>query len=69
MKIVEFFFFFLSQGLGPRSSLNVAKLPIKDTLKEDKPPQDKHIKSPLNEDNLSTKDKTASPECVFKIGH
>ena len=51
------------------------KPPIKDTPKEDKPPnkgQAKSIlvytlyrKSPLKEDNLSTKDKTAGPESVL----
>ena len=48
---------------------------IKDTLKEDKPPskgqaKSTHVytlyrKSPLKEDNLSTKDKTAGPEGVL----
>ena len=51
------------------SSSNTVKPPIKDTLKEDKPPnkgqaKNTHVytlyrKSPLKEDNLSTKDKTA----------
>ena len=47
--------------------------PIKDTLKEDKPPNKVQAestqyvytlyrKSPLKEDNLSTKDKTAGPK-------
>ena len=46
------------------------KPPIKDTPKEDKPPtkgQAESIvyrKSPLKEDNLSTKDKTSGPESV-----
>ena len=45
---------------------------IKDTLKEDKPPNKGQIKSythyrksPLKEDKLSTKDKTAGPEGVL----
>ena len=51
------------------------KPPIKDTPKEDKPPnkgqaESTHVytiyrKSPLKEDNLSTKDKTAGPEGVL----
>ena len=51
------------------------KPPIKDTPKEGKPPnrgQAKstlaytlYRKSPLEEDNLSTKDKTAGPEIVL----
>ena len=49
--------------------------PIKDTPKEDKPPNKGqaeitlvytlHRKSPLKEDNLSTKDKTAGPKSVL----
>ena len=49
--------------------------PIKDTLKEDKPPNKGQAgstlvytfyrKSPLKEDNLSTKDKMAGPESVL----
>ena len=53
---------------------------IKDTPKEDKPPNNGQAestlvytlyrKSPLKEDNLSTKDKTAGPEIVlFKRFH
>ena len=44
---------------------------IKDTPKEDKPnkgqAESTHVyrKSPLKEDNLSTKDKTAGPESVL----
>ena len=48
---------------------------IKDTLKEDKPPnkgqaESTHVytlyrKSPLKEDNLSIKDKTAGPKSVL----
>ena len=48
---------------------------IKDTAKEDKPPnkgqaESTHVytlyrKSPLKEDNLSTKDKTAGPRSVL----
>ena len=48
---------------------------IKDTLKEDKPPNKGQAestrvytlyrKSPLKEDNLATKDKTAGPESVL----
>ena len=56
--------------------MNTAKPPIKDTSKEDKPPNKRqpestHVytlyrKSPLKEDNLlSTKDKMASPESVL----
>ena len=47
------------------------KPPIKDTPKEDKPPNKGQAeytlyrKSPLEEDNLSTKDKTAGPEGVL----
>ena len=51
------------------------KLPIKDTPKEDKPPNKGQAentlvytlyrKSPLKEDNLSTKDKTAGPKGVL----
>ena len=54
----------------------IVKPPIKDTPKEDKPPNKGQaesifvytlyrIKSPLREDNLSTKDKTTGPESVF----
>ena len=52
--------------------------PIKDTLKEDKAPNKEQAKialvyllldrkSPLKEDNLSIKDKTADPECVLQL--
>ena len=51
------------------------KPPIKDNLKEDKPPNKGQAestlvytlyrKSPLKEDNLSTKDKTAGPKGVL----
>ena len=51
------------------------KPPIKDTPKEDKPPNKGQAestrvytlyrKSPLKEDNLSTKDKTVGPESVL----
>ena len=49
------------------------KPPIKDIPKEDKTSQQRtitlvytlYIKSPLKEDNLSTKYKTAGPESVF----
>ena len=54
------------------------KPPIKDTPKEDKPPNKGQTestlvytlcrKSPLKEDNLSTKDKTAGPEGVLTKG-
>ena len=51
---------------------------MKDTMKEDKPPNKgqaestlvvytRYRKSPLKEDNRSTKDKTASPEGVLFI--
>ena len=61
----------------PYSNLKIkidgtVKPPIKDTLKEDKPPNKGQAKrtnmytlyrkSPLKEDNLSTKDKMAGPE-------
>ena len=56
-------------------SVNTVKPPIKDTLKEDKPPNKGQAESalvytlyrkpPLKEDNLSTKDKTAGPESVL----
>ena len=53
---------------------------IQDTPKEDKPPKKRQAdestlmytlyrKSPLKEGNLSTKDKTACPESVFKRFH
>ena len=47
------------------------KPPIKDTPKEDKPPNKGQAerKSPLKEDNLSTKDKMAGPECILIIIH
>ena len=51
------------------------KLPIKDTPKEDKPPNKGQVKStlvyslykksPLKENNLFTKDKMAGPNCVL----
>ena len=51
------------------------KPPIKDTPKEDKPPNKVQVrstlvytlyrKSPLKEDNLSTKDKTAGPKGIL----
>ena len=49
------------------------KPPIKDTLKEDKPPNKGQAestlvyrKSPLREDNLATRDKTACPKkCLY----
>ena len=51
---------------------NTVKPPIKDTPNEDKPRQAEstlvytlYRKSPLKEDNLSTKDKTAVPEGVL----
>ena len=54
---------------------HTAKPPIKDTLREDKPPNRGHAesmlayilyrKSPLKEDNLSTKDKMAGPKSVL----
>ena len=57
------------------ASCIAVKPPIKDTPKEDKPPNKGQAestlvyalyrKSPLKEDNLSTKDKTAGPESVF----
>ena len=58
-----------------RPSLGTVKLLIKDTRKKDKPPNKGQAestlvyklcrKSPLKEDNLSTKDKTAGPRGVF----
>ena len=58
--------------------LDSTKSPIKDTPKEDKPPNKGqaesthvytvytfHRKSPLKEDHLSTKDKTTGPEGVL----
>ena len=55
--------------------INIVKPPIKDTPKENKPPNKGQAestlvytlyrKSPLKEDNLSTKDKTAGPESVL----
>ena len=51
------------------------KPPIKDTLKEDKPGQAEstlvytlYRKSPLKEDNLSTKDKMAGPGISISMG-
>ena len=56
-------------------NLGLVKPPIKNTPKEDKPPnkgqaKSTHVytlyrKSPLKEDNLSTKDKMAGPEGVL----
>ena len=52
------------------SEINTVKPSIKDTPKEDKPPNKGQAfrnihKSPLKEDSLSTKDKTVGPEGVL----
>ena len=62
--------------MGYICTLYTVKHPIKDTPKEDKPPNKGqaesthaytriHTKPPLKEDNLSTKDKMAGPEGVL----
>ena len=63
------------EAYGQYPNYNTVKSPIKDTLKEDKPPnkgqaESTHVytlyrKSPLKEDNVSTKDKTAGPKGVL----
>ena len=69
----------MSTGKGRK---NTVKPPIKDKPKEDKPPNKGQAessnvytyyrKSPLKEDNLSTRDKTAGPKgalinCIVKL--
>ena len=44
------------------SPQNTIKLPTKDTLKEDKPPNYRNRKPPLKEDSLSTKLITTGPQ-------
>ena len=69
-------FLYIYRRVGPTAFfLTTVKPPIKDTPKEDKPPNKGQAestlvyalyrKSPLKEDNLSTKDKTAGPEGVL----
>ena len=65
----------ISEGHTVLFYSETSDISIKDTPKEDKPPNKGqaestlvytlYIKSPLKEDNLSTKDKTAGPEGVL----
>ena len=66
----------IQKNLHQLFKINTVKPPIKDILKEDKPPNkgqgestNVYTLSTLKEDNISTKDKTAGPESGLIIMH